>query len=402
MVPAFQPIVDLRDNSVAAYEALARWPRLPSTSTERVFSAARRSGWAAELDRDCLDTSLTVARAMPAAKPWTVLVNVEPENIWATSIGNSAAESGIDPLLAHDASVRVVVEIAERSLLAQPARLLRGVDDLRRRGLSIALDDVGVDPASLVLLPLIAPDVIKLDRSLLAENLDGDRLETLLAVLSYAERVDVAVVAEGIETDAQLARASAWGAGYGQGFLLGEPAPLPLPRTIGMPLSVRPPAPQSVAAVIDGCAQRTAPLSLLLSLMDQLLEFARTTSERLTIVMTFARPNACTESIALRLRSLADLHPYVEAIGAPADLFGSGDRVRVADSAEPHGEHGAIVVLGQRFYCALVARVLDADSDVADPLGDWAYHLTVDPDRTCAIAHTLIVHSRTELSDSPA
>ena len=108
--------------------------------------------------------------------------------------------------------------------------MLRSADRLRRDGIIIALDDVGADPDSMVVLPLLAPEVIKLDRSLLDDDLPGDKLATLLAVLAYASRFDVALIAEGIETERQKDKAIAWGAAYGQGFHLGRPAPSMHPR----------------------------------------------------------------------------------------------------------------------------------------------------------------------------
>ena len=92
----------------------------------------------------------------------------------------------------------------------------------------MSLDDVRADSRSLAMMPLIYPDVIKLDLRLLDERDSGDLARVVTAVGAEAERRrDATVLAEGIDTPAALELARAVGASLGQGYLLGEPAPLP-------------------------------------------------------------------------------------------------------------------------------------------------------------------------------
>ena len=107
--------------------------------------------------------------------------------------------------------------------------MLRTLTELRTRGWGVSLDDVGADSRSLAVMPLLYPDVIKLDLRLLAERDPVDVARVVTAVGAEAERRHATVLAEGIDSDAQLEMARAAGATLGQGFMLGEPGPLPDP-----------------------------------------------------------------------------------------------------------------------------------------------------------------------------
>ena len=118
----------------------------------------------------------------------------------------------------------MVVELTERALTDRPAEVLAAVAWLRERGCGIALDDVGVDERSLALMPFLAPDVIKLDMSLIqARGATPVAARVLNAVAAEAERSGAVLLAEGIETEEHLARARAVGATLGQGWLFGRP-----------------------------------------------------------------------------------------------------------------------------------------------------------------------------------
>ena len=123
-------------------------------------------------------------------------------------LGDDAPLTHEDELLAG--RLRVVVELTERALTDRPAEVLAAVAWLRERGCGIALDDVGVDERSLALMPFLAPDVIKLDMSLIqARGASPAAARVLNAVAAEAERSGAVLLAEGIETEAHLARARA-------------------------------------------------------------------------------------------------------------------------------------------------------------------------------------------------
>jgi len=94
-------------------------------------------------------------------------VNLEPSVL--------APESAVSIVAQAAGAVDLVIEITERALLHRPAELLRAVKTLRAAGYAIALDDVGANPDSLALLPFVAPDIIKLDLSLVQRWHDADQ-----------------------------------------------------------------------------------------------------------------------------------------------------------------------------------------------------------------------------------
>ncbi len=214
--PVFQPIVDLRDGSVVGYEALARGRNGdgPSSPSE-LFAAARELGKVGELDRACREAALASAQAAGLGAPFCLFINADA----------GALEDDVPgtPL----AGFTMVMEVSESSLTERPEPLLRALTELRRRGWGVALDDVGGDSRSLALMPVLYPDVIKLDLRLLRDREPHDIARIVTAVGAEAEQRLATVLAEGIDSDEQLAMARAVGATLGQGFLLGEPAPLP-------------------------------------------------------------------------------------------------------------------------------------------------------------------------------
>ncbi|MEA2312495.1 MAG: hypothetical protein QOE28_2463 [Solirubrobacteraceae bacterium] len=216
--PVYQPIVDLRDDSVVGYEALARGRAsggAAGASPEALFAAAREQGRVGELDRACREAALEGADAAGLGAPFALFVNADA----------GALEDDV-PGTPH-AGYTLVMEVTERALTERPEPLLRALTELRRAGWGVALDDVGGDSRSLALMPVLYPDVIKLDLRLLRDRAEADVARIVTAVGAEAEQRLATVLAEGIDSPEQLATARAAGATLGQGYLLGEPAPLP-------------------------------------------------------------------------------------------------------------------------------------------------------------------------------
>src|SRR3954469_2851009 len=215
VVAAFQPIIDLRDGCVVGYEALAR-PR-DGSSPEELFARARAEGRLSEVDRECRAAALREAAAAGLGAPFALFLNADA----------GALELDL-PDLPHG-SATLIMEITESALTERPESVLRTLTQLRTRGWGVSLDDVGGDSRSLATMPLLYPDVIKLDLRLLSERDPLDVARVVTAVGAEAERRHATVLAEGIDSQAQLETARAAGATLGQGFMLGEPGPLPDP-----------------------------------------------------------------------------------------------------------------------------------------------------------------------------
>ncbi|HEY1479058.1 MAG TPA: EAL domain-containing protein, partial [Gaiellales bacterium] len=160
----FQPVVELDGGSVVGYESLARGPEGSSLETPAaLFASARAIGQLRELDAACRVAAIRGALQTGRLAPLTLFVNVEPEAL---------DDSALDDLhvLDPDGALRIVFEITERRLAARPAELLRTIERIRAHGWQIALDDVGAETASIAFMPLLRPEVVKLDLRLVQQR----------------------------------------------------------------------------------------------------------------------------------------------------------------------------------------------------------------------------------------
>jgi EAL domain-containing protein (putative c-di-GMP-specific phosphodiesterase class I) len=218
----FQPIVELDGGRVVGYEALARGPEeSPLEAPTLLFEAARKCGRAAELDWICRAAAARAALDAGLGAPLTLFVNVEPDAL------NKAVPHDLKPVwLEAQSSLKIVLEVTESALTAQPTELLWGIEWARELGWGIALDDVGGDARSLALLPFLRPDVVKLDLGLVRGSA-GHVATMTSALVAHCERTGAALLAEGVESEADLDRARALGATLAQGWLFGHPRRLP-------------------------------------------------------------------------------------------------------------------------------------------------------------------------------
>jgi diguanylate cyclase (GGDEF)-like protein/PAS domain S-box-containing protein len=387
----FQPIVELDSGRVVAYEALARGPRGPLERPDLLFAAAREAGCLAELDQSCRAAAFRGAVEQGLLAPLTVFVNVEPEVL---------DTAPLDDLLqiAEDApgELRVVMEITERALATRPAELLRTVERVRELGWAIALDDVGADSMSLAFMPLLRPDVVKLDLKLVQERPGPAIAEIMNAVNAYAERSGALVLAEGIETDVHLRMATALGATLGQGWLFGRPGSGPAPGyEVGrLPLADR-------SAVIDDAdvspfaclpatvTLRRSPKALLIELSKQLEREAMRLGETCVVAAAFQEARHFTPPTAQRYRDLVERTGFVAALGEglPVEPL-PGLRGASLDPGDPIRGEWDLVVLGPHFAAALLARDLGDTGPDLDRTFEFA--LTYDRDTVVRAAHGLL------------
>ena len=221
VTPALQPIFDLDTMSVVGFEALARWRRDDALRPDEVFSAARELGCSPELDAKCFRAALRLAIDVEFAAPLALFVNIEP-----STSPLSFTSADLDLMYeVRSRGVQIVVEVTERGLLDDVSAVLETVTHARDAGCLVALDDVGVTPDSVMLLPLVRPDIVKLDRSLLRQPQSKLWFATVTAILDSTSERDGTVLFEGIESAADIRVAAAAGATLGQGFFLGEPTP---------------------------------------------------------------------------------------------------------------------------------------------------------------------------------
>jgi diguanylate cyclase (GGDEF)-like protein len=219
IVPHFQPVLELATGRVSGYEALAR---MPTRAPDEWFAQAHRVGLGAELEA----AAVAAALAAPGRPPGTFLaVNVSPRALVTPQLME---------VLPDDLS-SVVVELTEHDLFGADDALLRRLVELRSRGARVALDDAGSGYAGLQQLIRVAPDILKLDRSLVHDaHADPAKQALLEALISFASSTGSVVCGEGIEDLADLRVLADLDATYAQGYALARPAagwPALLPET---------------------------------------------------------------------------------------------------------------------------------------------------------------------------
>ncbi|MET7244188.1 EAL domain-containing protein [Methylobacterium sp. EM32] len=247
----FQPIYRTADGGLAAFEALARFApspgRHPATRSDPArespasegpdawFADAAEVGLGEELEFLALRKAL---RALPALAPGIRLsLNLSPAALASPRLAEAMAGAALD---------RVVIELTEHAAVASYEALRAVLEPYRRRGLSLAIDDVGAGHATLRHVLDLGPEFIKLDMSLIRSiDAHSGRRALAEALTGYGRRIGCEIVAEGVETTAEYAVLKGLGVTRVQGFLTGRP--MPLDAAAALPLSAtdgweRPPA----------------------------------------------------------------------------------------------------------------------------------------------------------------
>jgi EAL domain-containing protein (putative c-di-GMP-specific phosphodiesterase class I) len=211
---ALQPIVDLATDTVCGYEALARFPAREGWGPQEWFDAAARVGLGAALESAAVYNAL---RLLPRLAPGQSLA----VNVSARALLSSLS---IPAMLTSQAAGRLVLEITEHERITDHDRLNACVSVARAAGVRIAVDDAGSGFAGLQHILALAPEVLKLDRSLIsAVATDSARQAMCEAMVGFCRRTNTALIAEGVETHADLDTLRRLGITRAQGYLLGRP-----------------------------------------------------------------------------------------------------------------------------------------------------------------------------------
>ncbi|MGN6612745.1 MAG: putative bifunctional diguanylate cyclase/phosphodiesterase [Angustibacter sp.] len=223
LTAVFQPVVDLATGRVVGAEALARWQ-----IDGRDVSPLRFVPLAEELGLG-LDLALAVARqSVRALAAWrragltdvrSIAVNISARDLLAPSLPDELAQLVGDAGLEPGA---LTLEITERDVVDDVERTREALQQLRVKGITVAVDDFGTGFSSLAYLARLPLQVLKIDREFVA-NLDRD--DTIArTVVQLATSFGMECVAEGIETPHQLTTLAGFGVQFGQGWHLGRPA----------------------------------------------------------------------------------------------------------------------------------------------------------------------------------
>lgn len=219
---AFQPIVDLATGITVGFEALARFPGSPPRPPNEWFAEAAAAGLGQELELLAIRLALAQLDRIPSLA--YLSLNVSPETV---------VRPELRELLTPHAE-RIVLELTEHVTFEPYEALLTALKDLRRRGIRIAVDDAGAGYASLRHILCIRPEIIKLDIALTRGICaDPARRALTASLVNFGAETGAAIVAEGIETDADLGSLRRLGVRCGQGYQLARPGPLPEAVSIG-------------------------------------------------------------------------------------------------------------------------------------------------------------------------
>jgi len=219
------PALPPRGTTVAV-EVLSRFERPPGDGPDRWFALAHSVGLGVELELLAIEVALETTRSLPASM--AVALNAGPATITSGVLSERLAE----------VERPLILELTEHEEIEERDRFRAALATLRQNGVRLSIDDAGVGFAGLSRIVELCPDVIKLDRVLVA-GLDLDPVRRALgrALVAFGEETGALVVAEGIETPGELDAALAVGTHLGQGYLLGRPVPVDEvdlgPRTIG-------------------------------------------------------------------------------------------------------------------------------------------------------------------------
>jgi EAL domain-containing protein (putative c-di-GMP-specific phosphodiesterase class I) len=212
----FQPIVDMRDAVVTGYEALARFPAEAGLAPNVWFEKAGLLGRRNELQKLMMRKALTARERLPGN--CFLAVNAGPDYLVSVEWQDVLDEF---PDLAG-----VVVEITEETLVGDYEVLRQRLGQIRAKGGMVAVDDAGVGYASLQHILEIRPDFIKIDRHFVQNcGLNRARSTMIEMVGAAADRLDAAVIAEGVELLSELEELERLKVPLAQGYLLGKPAP---------------------------------------------------------------------------------------------------------------------------------------------------------------------------------
>ena len=209
----FQPIVDMTTGAMCGFEALARFPMY---RPDEWFAAATDSGMSGWFETTILRTAL---RSLPGLPDGCFMaLNMSPDAIQSPEARAAFGE--------YESLDRVVIELTGRVDAADAAAVADALQPARSRGARVCVDESGRGGTCLISLAALEPDLLKLERSLVA-GIDGAPAlqQAVRAALALAGHLGAGVVAQGIETEGEIETIVELGIPYGQGFAFGHALP---------------------------------------------------------------------------------------------------------------------------------------------------------------------------------
>jgi EAL domain-containing protein (putative c-di-GMP-specific phosphodiesterase class I) len=216
----YQPVVDLVERRVIGYEALTRLQRAEFRSPDQLFRVAHESGALWTLERLCRKRALETLP--PFEDDQLLFLNIEPDSMFDPQLRDAAFLQQMNHAgLAPD---RIVLEVTEHAAVRDFASFKRVMKEIRALGFRLAMDDVGSGYAGLQSIAEIRPDYLKIDMSLVRDlHLNAIKRELITTIHRFSESTGIAIVAEGVESEAEMISLTDTGVRCAQGFLFAEP-----------------------------------------------------------------------------------------------------------------------------------------------------------------------------------
>ncbi|MBX9799533.1 MAG: GGDEF domain-containing protein, partial [Burkholderiaceae bacterium] len=221
LTPLFQPIIRMQSGEIIGYEGLIRGPSdSPLHSPLNLFKVARACNLSVEVEHLC--RRITLEKFAELRLPGKLFLNVSPECLIQPDVKHGETlgyihEVGINP-------ERVIIELTESQPTYDYDLLREAVTHYRAMGFRIAIDDLGEGFSSLRLWSELRPEYVKIDMHFVQGiNLDPIKLQFVRSIQEIAEKSGTIVIAEGIETDAELLMIRDLGVVYGQGYKIARP-----------------------------------------------------------------------------------------------------------------------------------------------------------------------------------
>ncbi|ARS28856.1 diguanylate cyclase [Sphingomonas sp. KC8] len=220
----FQPQVSVTTGEIVGVEALARWrhPELGELGAATLFAVAERSDYLVQLSAHVQGKAIRMAASWEGdLASLRIAVNVTAADIarpgFAARFLALVDRSGLSP-------ARLTVEVTEGGLIEDLAQAADFLGELRAAGLRVAIDDFGTGYSSLAYLKALPLDYLKIDQKL-AQDIGGSARDRVVVrgVIEMAKSLGLTVIAEGVETETQLALLAAEGCDIYQGFLCAQP-----------------------------------------------------------------------------------------------------------------------------------------------------------------------------------
>ncbi len=371
-----QPIVSAATGDVCGVEALTRGPHGQTLEyPDRLFDVATTFGRIGDVEL----ASKRLAFALDLPEHLMLFINLEPsllcEATWLERLSEAWTTS--------NCRRPVVAELTERAVLEHPGRLIEAVAACRALGWQIALDDVGARSESLAALRWIAPDIVKLDMSLLRNENRAHTAHVVAAVDAYrtnSEQRRVVVIAEGVETETDAKLADVLGADLLQGFLYGRPVPV-VDASWLQRMGPRPVTEPSLPRPVRHLVERTAAKSDLLA-MSQHIE-AAALSPDCVVLSTLQDVSNFTRPTRRQYRAMARRCGFVGVLGRNVSSVPSSEvtGIRLVDLADddPITSSWQVLAMSPTVSLGFVATEIETSDDTDDMDRLFRYRLVSHP-----------------------